>query len=88
MIQAKRISLANLFSVFLAAITLSANEAAVAAYAQTSCLVSDPTGTPLNIREAPNGRVIAALRNGQTITATDYSTDNRGKRWAYVQSAQ
>jgi hypothetical protein len=31
------------------------------------CLVSDPTGTPLNVRQSPNGSVIGTLRNGQGV---------------------
>ena len=28
------------------------------------CKVTDPTGTPLNVRDGPNGKVIGTLANG------------------------
>ncbi len=33
----------------------------------TVCTVSDPTGTPLNIRATPNGRIIGSLSNGTRV---------------------
>lgn len=35
--------------------------------AQTQCLVADPTGTMLNVRSSPNGRIVARLRNGTAV---------------------
>jgi uncharacterized protein YraI len=32
--------------------------------AQAACTVADPTGTPLNVRDAPNGAIIGTLPNG------------------------
>lgn len=32
--------------------------------AQAACSVADPTGTPLNVRDAPNGAIIGTLPNG------------------------
>jgi hypothetical protein len=31
------------------------------------CTVSDPTGTPLNVRATPNGRIIGSLSNGTRV---------------------
>jgi hypothetical protein len=31
------------------------------------CRVADPTGTPLNIRMQPNGKIVASVRNGELI---------------------
>ena len=28
------------------------------------CKVTDPTGTPLNVRQSPNGKIIGTLANG------------------------
>ena len=33
------------------------------------CIVSDPTGTPLNVRATPNGRIIGSLSNGTRVQA-------------------
>jgi hypothetical protein len=35
--------------------------------AERVCQVTDPTGTPLNVRDRPNGRIINALRNGREV---------------------
>jgi hypothetical protein len=49
-----------------------------------ACRVTDPTGTPLNARLQPNGKVVNRLRNGRTVYAQSLSTDNEGKPWVLV----
>jgi uncharacterized protein YraI len=53
------------------------------AWAQT-CVVEDPTGTPLNVRSAPNGSIIGALHNGALVQILDTMSDARGRPWAYI----
>jgi hypothetical protein len=53
--------------------------------AAQQCMVSDPTGTPLNMRESPNGRILGTLRNGTFVTMRD-TVDVRGRRWAEIAS--
>lgn len=48
------------------------------------CRVTDPTGTPLNARLQPNGKVVNRLKNGRTVYAQSTSTDNQGKPWVLV----
>jgi len=50
------------------------------ARAERVCEVTDPTGTPLNVREYPNGTVINALRNGREVYIHDTSNDGRWVR--------
>lgn len=58
---------------------------AVDAKAQSDkCKVTDPTGTPLNVRASPNGRVLRKLRNGTVVYVEEYSTDSKGRAWARV----
>jgi len=45
------------------------------------CTVKDPTGTPLNVRTKPNGRIIARLKNN-TLVAIDDST--AGNKWSRI----
>jgi uncharacterized protein YraI len=52
--------------------------------ASAACVVTDPTGTPLNIRSAPNGDIIGTLRNGATVTIYGTSYDSRGRLWANI----
>ena len=56
----------------------------VSASAQEICRVSDPTGTPLNIRETPNGQIVGNLTNGMVVSvlATVVSKDN--KKWTHI----
>ena len=49
-----------------------------------ACRVTDPTGTPLNARLQPNGKVVNRLKNGRTVYAQSISTDNEGKPWVLV----
>jgi hypothetical protein len=65
-------------SVTLAAAALAASLAP--AHAE-QCRVSDPTGTPLNVRETPGGRIVGTLRNGSFVNMRDTVDDRRD---AYV----
>jgi predicted aspartyl protease len=51
------------------------------------CRVADPSGTPLNVRTSPNGKVVGTLSNGTLVTVLDNST-SFGKMWAYVARAE
>ena len=54
------------------------------AVAQAVCIVTDPTGTPLNIRTAPNGEIIGTLRNGAAVTIQSTAYDRSGRLWANI----
>lgn len=47
------------------------------------CTVSDPTGTPLNVRQSPGGRVIGTLKNG-TIVGIGLSDGSEGTEWTRI----
>ncbi len=47
------------------------------------CVVADPTGTPLNVRAEPKGRILSVLENGIAVQVTD-ETWAGGKRWVRV----
>lgn len=64
--------------------TMTAISAAQAQSGPRSCMVSDPTGTPLNIRGAPDGEVLGTLRNGRFVTMIGSARDARGRVWAQV----
>jgi uncharacterized protein YraI len=49
------------------------------ALAETACTVNDPTGTPLNVRQRPNGPILGALHNGTSVSIME----NRGT-WSRV----
>jgi hypothetical protein len=53
---------------------------------RTTCVVADPTGSPLNIRTSPNGKVVGKIGNGERIRISDQTTEN-GKEWAYISNA-
>lgn len=69
----------GLFTAALAACLVSAP-----AFAQSRCAVTDPTGTPLNIRETPNGEIIGRVTNGAGIRVMNTSFDERGRPWALI----
>ena len=48
------------------------------------CKVTDPTGTPLNVRESPNGERIGTLRNGTKVEVVGDNKDSKGRVWAYI----
>ncbi|HTO30783.1 MAG TPA: SH3 domain-containing protein [Pararhizobium sp.] len=47
------------------------------------CVVADPTGTPLNVRAEPKGRILSVLENGTAVEVTD-ETWIGGKRWVRI----
>ena len=64
---------------FLASVTLASQ-----AHAQTRCRVMDPTGTDLNVRATPNGRIVGKIVNGSMVSLVDTAGDDRGRPWARV----
>lgn len=52
--------------------------------AERICKVTDPTGTPLNVRNRPNGSVINALRNGREVDILEFAYDEQGRPWIRV----
>jgi hypothetical protein len=49
-----------------------------------SCEVADPTGTMLNVRAKPNGRIVSKLPNGAKIWQEDFLYDSLGREWLKV----
>jgi hypothetical protein len=50
----------------------------------TPCVVADPTGTPLNVRAAPQGRVEHTLPDGVQVWRVNAAPDAREQEWAQV----
>ncbi len=68
----------------LAAALIIASSMTATNAASRRCKVTDPTGTPLNVRASPNGRVINRLRNGREVEILESGRDSRGRSWVYV----
>lgn len=52
-----------------------------------TCIVADPTPTPLNIRSSPNGWILGAVGNGVSVQVLQRQTVN-GQAWALIQPQQ
>ena len=52
--------------------------------AETVCKVTDPTGTPLNVRTSPNGKIKGTLKNRQEVYIESIEYDAKGRPWARV----
>jgi hypothetical protein len=48
------------------------------------CLVADPTGTPLNIRATPNGKIVGKVKNGATVYIIVDALDAQERVWAKI----
>lgn len=70
------------FAAFTMAALLSATT--LAAAQSSRCRVMDPTGTPLNVRDRPNGEVMGQVRNGTLVERQRIASDERGRPWAYI----
>jgi hypothetical protein len=53
------------------------------ASASQRCMVTDPTGTLLNVRRF-DGKILGALHNGEIVKVLRTGADPRGRPWAYV----
>jgi hypothetical protein len=47
-----------------------------------TCVVQDPTGSQLNLRNKPNGKVVDRLPNGMEVFILSTVRDGKGKIWA------
>jgi hypothetical protein len=52
-------------------------------FVNAECYVADPTGTMLNVRSSPNGRVVTRLRNG-TMVRISTTREVSGQSWAKI----
>jgi hypothetical protein len=71
------------FGIVLSAFSLTAM--APAGGQDVACVVADPTGTPLNVRTEPSGRVVMTLSNGSKVRRVG-ERRHEGKGWALVAS--
>jgi len=65
----------------LAAMALCSSIGFASAADDERCKVTDPTGTPLNVRESPNGKIIGTLPNGSTVAIVAEKNAANGKPW-------
>lgn len=63
----------------LISIALIAIANPLAVLAEQVCQVTDPTGTPLNVRATPNGKVIKTLKNGRKVFIIKTAYDEQGR---------
>ncbi|WP_391580976.1 PAN domain-containing protein [Rhizobium laguerreae] len=52
--------------------------------AVTRCIVADPTDTPTNVRDGPNGNILTTLDDGASVVISRIDRDSRGRPWAKV----
>jgi hypothetical protein len=52
--------------------------------AATRCVVADPTDTPTNVRDGPNGNILTSLDDGASVVIQRIAKDDRGRQWAKV----
>ncbi len=74
----------NLKKIAASLLILGAVTVALPAKAESVCKIADPTGTPLNVRDQPNGRVINSLRNGREVYIEDTVVDDQGRSWVKI----
>jgi Bacterial SH3 domain len=55
-----------------------------AAAEEEHCKVTDPTGTPLNVRESPNGKITGTLANGTLVAVVEYKDAANGRPWVKI----
>lgn len=53
-------------------------------FAFAACIVADPTGTPLPVRDSPRGKKKSILINGTAVEIQETTPDDRGLPWARI----
>lgn len=67
-----------------AIIAITSSPATVEAQRTGRCIVSDPTGSPLNVRSTPQGSIVTSLPNGLFVQVLQASRDHKGQPWAFI----
>lgn len=55
----------------------------ITAEAGFRCYVEDPTGTELNVRTSPGGKVVGKISNRQIVSVIERA-EYKGKAWVYI----
>jgi hypothetical protein len=66
-----------------ACLSIAVGSSSAVAVGNGQCLVDDPTGTPLNVRSAPNGTILTTLANGSAVEVVEEMKIGT-KRWFFV----
>lgn len=72
-----------MLKIIAAALSMTIATSAFSCDGQPVCTVVDPTGTPLNVRTGPNGKIIGNLKRGAKVEFLEHKEQD-GKRWALV----
>ncbi len=57
------------------------------AFSTERCRVTDPTGTPLNVRDVRMG-IIGTIENDRIVIVRRYGEDARRKPWAFIETPE
>jgi hypothetical protein len=60
----------------------------IEAYQAAQCIIADPTGSPLNVRTGPNGKVVQTLENGISVRIVSSTADSQGREWSRIESTE
>lgn len=68
---------------FMVGILAFANVQESKAQMNIPCVVNDTSGTPLNVRATPGGRIVSKLKNGTKVTVIN-AVDGDGPGWSKI----
>lgn len=68
---------------FLVAILAFASVKKAQAQMNIPCIVNDTSGTPLNVRATPGGKIVSKLKNGTKVIVVN-AADGDGPGWSQV----
>jgi hypothetical protein len=52
------------------------------------CKTTDPSGTPLNVRATPSGKVLRNIANGKFVSIVEHGSDSKGQQWVLISDRQ
>ena len=65
-------------------VTPAAVEPARPDIVRARCMVIDDSGTPLNVRATPNGRILGGLLYGHSVEVVEVSLSRNGRYWSRI----
>lgn len=72
-----------IYFLFLIAVITFASVKQTQAQMNIPCVVNDTSGTPLNVRATPGGKIVSKLKNGTKVIVVN-AADGDGPGWSQI----
>jgi hypothetical protein len=71
----------------LSIIAIAASLVSMPSFSMERCRITDPTGTPLNVRDV-HMNIIGVIQNGWIVLVRRYGEDSQGTLWVFIETPE